>query len=80
VLYPDDQEASDGYFDLAGSAESKHATARIRLVDKSSNLVPVLVFAIGAKPPGSDKVMISGGVLNISHIPALQGDFKLLGS
>ena len=80
VLFPDDQEASDGYFDLAGSAEGKQATARIRLIAKSSNLVPVMVFARGAKPPGTDEVMICGGVLNVSHIPALQGDFQLLDS
>ena len=78
VLFPDDQEASDAYFELAGSGEGQQATARIRLVDKSSNLAPVLVFAAGAKPPGSDEIMICGGVLNVSHIPALQGDFKLL--
>jgi len=40
--------------------------------------VPVLIFARGARPREGAAVGVAGGVLDISHIPALHGAFGLL--
>ena len=78
VLHPDDQDVSDAYFEAAASREGTITVARIRLVAKSTEAVPVLVFARGIKLPDTDEIAISGGVLNITHVPGLQGPSKLL--
>ena len=78
VLHPDDQDVSDAYFEAAASREGTITVARIRPVAKSTEAVPVLVFARGIKLPDTDEIAISGGVLNITHVPGLQGPSKLL--
>jgi hypothetical protein len=78
TVLPEDQDIADSYIDLAGTGVDKRSIARLRLVNAKGDTVPVIIFARGAKPEGAGSVGVAGGVLDISHVPALQGPFGLL--
>ena len=75
---PADVDIADAYIELASSQEGAQVAARLRLVNSDGESVPVIVFARGARPPGAE-IGVAGGVLDIRHIPALQGPFGVLG-
>jgi hypothetical protein len=77
-VLPEDQDIADAYIDLAGTAVDERSIARLRLVNAEGDTVPVIIFARGARPEGANRVGVAGGVLDISHVPALQGHFGLL--
>jgi hypothetical protein len=78
TVLPEDQDIADSYIDLAGTGVNKRSIARLRLVNAKGDTVPVIIFARGARPEGAGSVGVAGGVLDISHVPALQGPFGLL--
>jgi PAS domain S-box-containing protein len=78
TVLPEDQDVADAYIDRAGAAVDNRSVARMRLVNSAGDTVPVLIFARGARPEGAEAVGVAGGVLDISHVPALQGPFGLL--
>lgn len=78
VAYPADLDVADAYIEVASSKAGTLTAARLRLVDSDGELVPVLIFARGAHPPGFNEVGVVGATLDISHIPALWGPFSVL--
>lgn len=78
AAHPADLDVADHYIEAAGRCEGELAAARLRLVKSDGELVPVLIFARGACPPGFQEVGIAGATLDISHIPALMGPSTVL--
>jgi hypothetical protein len=78
TVLPEDQDIADSYIDRAGAAVNARSIARLRLVNAEGATVQVIIFARGAKPEGAARIGVAGGVLDISHVPALQGPFRLL--
>jgi hypothetical protein len=78
TVLPEDQDIADSYIDAAGETVDRRSIARLRLVNAEGSTVPVIIFARGARPEGAERVGVAGGVLDISHVPALQGRFGLL--
>lgn len=78
ATYPSDLDVADGYIETAAAHEGALAAARLRLVNSEGELVPVLIFARGARPPGFKETGVVGATLDISHIPALWGPFSVL--
>lgn len=78
TVLPEDQDIADAYIEAAASKVDGRSVARLRLLDADGEQFPVLIFARGAQPPGSSAIGAAGGVLDIRHIPALHGKFKLL--
>lgn len=78
TVLPEDQDIADAYIDIAGAEVNRRSIARLRLVNSQGDTVPVIIFARGALPQGAKAVGVAGGVLDISHVPALQGPFGLL--
>jgi hypothetical protein len=78
TVLPEDQDIADSYIDAAGEAIDRRSIARLRLVNAAGATVPVIIFARGARPEEAKEVGVAGGVLDISHVPALQGRFGLL--
>ncbi|MCB9932911.1 MAG: PAS domain-containing protein [Planctomycetes bacterium] len=79
TVSPEDQDHADAYIETAAAAIDARSAARVRLLDAEGELVPVLIFARGAQPPGYEQVGVAGAVLDISHVPALWGASGLLG-
>lgn len=77
ATYPPDLDVADAYIEAAASREGAQAVARLRLVDADGELVPVLIFARGARPAGGETGVV-GGVLDIRNVPSLLGPSKLL--
>lgn len=78
TVHPADQDIADGYIESAARGVGSLSVARFRLVNSEGGLVPVLIFARGARPGEGSDVGVAGGVLDISHVPALQGPWGLL--
>lgn len=78
AAYPPDLDVADAYIEAAAAREGALTAARLRLVNSEGELVPVLVFARGAQPPGFPEIGVAGATLDISHIPALWGPFSVL--
>lgn len=77
ATYPPDLDVADAYIEAAASREGAQAVARLRLVDADGELVPVLIFARGARPAGGETGVV-GGVLDIRNVPSLLGPSRLL--
>lgn len=73
TVFPEDQDIADAYIEAAGKGVGKLSVARFRLVNVDGDPIPVLIFARGAKPSDDSPVGVAGGVLDISHVAALQG-------
>lgn len=78
AAYPPDLDVADSYIEAASSRAGAITAARLRLVNSEGELVPVLIFARGAHPPGFPEMGVVGATLDISHIPALWGPFSVL--
>ena len=78
AVHPGDQDIADRNVECAAQAVGNVSCARMRLIHSSGEPVTVLAFNRGAQPEGSRQVGVAGGVLDISHVPALHGTFAVL--
>lgn len=78
AVHPSDVEVADQYLEQATSAEGKVVCARIRLINSDGEPFPILLFLRSTKAPGTDRLGVVVGVLDVSHAPALHGRFGVL--
>jgi hypothetical protein len=79
TVLPEDQDIADAYIEAAAAKVGQQSCGRLRLLDSDGEAFPVLILGRGAQPEGAAEVGVAGGVLDIRHVPALQGKFGLLG-
>ena len=72
-VYPDDQDVADFASERNIAHPGRMFVLRMRVVNAEGKPFPVLIFQHGARPEETSAWGIAGGILDISHVPALQG-------